>query len=118
MEDGGRGREDIEVVGRDIGGGRDTDEWVEAAAGLTLGGGRGVDDAWEEDRERGGLGRGCGLSLELLNPSEVSCTLWTALNCLLADLVVDLGVFCGADAELDEGLSCTELAEGFNWVGF
>ena len=38
------------------------------------------------------------------------------INCRLADLFVDLGVFCCADAELDEGLSCTELEDGFNWV--
>ena len=31
-------------------------------------------------------------------------------------MFVDLGVFCGTDAELDEGLSCTELEDGFNWV--
>ena len=116
VEDGGRGREEAEVVGREIGGGRDTDDWVEGG-GLMLGGGRGV-DACEEERERGGLGRGWGLSLELLSPSEVSCTRWTALNCRLADLFVDLGVFCCADAELDEGLSCTELEDGFNWAGF
>ena len=112
VEDGGRGRDDAAVVGREMAGGRDTEEWVEAA-GLMLGGGRGV-DAWEEERERGGLGRGCGLSLELLRPSEVSCTRWTARNCRLADLFVDLGVFCCTDAELDEGLSCTELEDGFN----
>ena len=42
VEDDGRGREEAAVVGREMTGGRDTDEWVEAA-GLMLGGGRGVD---------------------------------------------------------------------------
>ena len=108
IEDGGRGRDEEAVGGLEIAGGRDTEEWVDGAGLELLAAGLGV-DAWDDERDRGGLGRGRGLSLELLRPSEVSCTLCTARNWRLADFVVDLGVFCGAEAELDEGLSCTEF---------